>query len=238
MEQRIDRWRLELTQNARQEKIKILSSFFKTGKGGYGEGDEFIGLSVPANRAISRQYHDMPEDCISSMLKSEIHEFRLAALLALTERYRRSRKDESAQKAIAEFYLAHTRWINNWDLVDLSAPSILGEYVAATGDDAILYRLSHSASMWEQRIAIVATLTLIRKGQFDTTMALAEAYLTHSHDLIHKATGWMLREVGKRDENRLRTFLDTHTTHMPRTALRYAIEKLDADSRKHYMTLK
>lgn len=236
MDSNVKIWQEELRQAANPGKIGILSSFFKTGKGEYGEGDLFIGLTVPLNRSISRKYHNEPHEALSAMLTSPIHEFRLAALLALVERARKAKTDVVRHKAIADFYLAHTDHINNWDLVDLSAPQIIGEYMVAAGSCEIAYRLARSSRMWEQRIGIVSTFTLIKHGHFDATLRIAEQLLTHRHDLIHKATGWMLREVGKRDEATLAAFLDAHCTSMPRTALRYAVERLDPTTRKHYMT--
>lgn len=219
---------------ANEKKIKILSSFFKTGKGEYGEGDVFIGIKVPDNRAVAKKFFDAPYDVIELMLRSEIHEHRLSALLALAERYRKTKDDES-RREILDFYLSHTDRINNWDLVDLSAPQIVGEHQLRHPDPELLDRLSMSGHIWTQRIAIVATYTLIKHRQLDDTYRLAERYLSHSHPLIHKATGWMLREAGKRDEERLRRFLDRYATTMPRTALRYAIERLSPELRAHYM---
>lgn len=231
-------WQDQLLKNSNPGKIKILSSFFKSGKGEYGEGDKFIGLNVPINRKISKQFYNLPFSEIEKMLCSPIHEFRLAALLALVERYRKNKKTASAIKQIVDFYLSHTANINNWDLVDLSAPQIIGQYMLDTDCYEISERLVFSDNLWEQRISIVATYTLIKAGKHDLTLRLAKILLSHKHDLIHKATGWMLREVGKRDINALTTFLDTFAPKMPRTALRYAIEKLDSETRKHYMSLK
>ena len=238
MSENLKRWQCELRSDADKAKIGVLSSFFKTGKGEYGEGDIFIGLSVPKNRAVSKKYSEIPLDDIAVMLSSPIHEFRLAALLALVERQRKLRTDCAGRKIIVDFYLAHTAFINNWDLVDLSAPTIIGDYMADIGSADIAFSLVNSKSMWEQRIAIVSTLALIRRGDFAATLRIAEDLLSHPHDLIHKSTGWMLREVGKRDEAVLRVFLDKHCTSMPRTALRYAIERLDNEIRRYYMTLK
>lgn len=229
-------WQQQLEEAARPEKVKILSSFFKTGKGGYGEGDTFIGLTVPDNRKISKDFFDSPFQVIAEMLSSPIHEFRLAALLALVERYHRCSKDAAARAEIADFYLSHTAGINNWDLVDLSAPQIIGSQMLFTGSTDIADRLAQSSNMWEQRISIVSSLTLIRAGEFALTLRLAEIFLSHKHDLIHKASGWMLREIGKRSLVTLCEFLDRHATEMPRTMLRYAIEKFDAPLRKHYMS--
>ena len=228
-------WQQQLKAAAQPEKVAILSSFFKCGKGEYGEGDRFLGITVPVNRAISRLYYLLPLDQIAAMLHSPYHEFRLGALLALVRRYERCKADRAQ---IVDFYLQNTRYINNWDLVDLSCPKIIGEYVLTQPDASMLMRLSRSKDMWEQRIAIVSTLTLIRANRFDTTIAIAESYLSHSHDLIHKATGWMLREMGKRSEQHLTAFLQSHAEQMPRTALRYAIERLSPDQRAHWLSIK
>ena len=169
------------------------------------------------------------------MLKSEIHEFRFSALLALVTKFK---KIKDKRKEILDFYMSHTSACNNWDLVDLSAPYILGEYLLTNPNSALLDSLSRSTNMWEQRIAIVCTLTLIRRGLFDDSLRLAERYLTHTHPLIHKATGWILREIGKKNITTLRSFLDKLASKMPRTALRYAIEKMDAEERTHYLHMK
>lgn len=233
----IETWKRELTAAANPEKIKTFLSFFKTGKGEYGEGDKFIGLSVPQNRAISKRYHHLDFDAISKMLHEEIHEYRLAAYIALAEKFRKEKNEEHRQ-AIVDFYLDTAERANNWDLVDLSAPLILGEHLLTHPSPTLLDRLSTDSCLWRQRIAIVATWTLIKHHRLDDTFRLAERYMTHPHPLIHKATGWMLREAGKRDEARLRTFLDQYATKMPRTALRYAIEKFDQDTRQYYMKKK
>ena len=228
-------WQQSLRGAARPEKIAILSSFFKCGKGEYGEGDQFLGIVVPDNRAISAKYYALPLDDIAEMLHSPYHEFRLAALLALVRRYERCRDD---RQAIVDFYLQNTAYINNWDLVDLSCPKIIGAHIISHPESTLLTRLSQSTSMWEQRIAIVSTLTLIRAGIFEPTITIAESLLSHPHDLIHKATGWMLREMGKRSEQHLTEFLKRHAAAMPRTALRYAIERLSPEQRKHWLATK
>ncbi len=229
-----NKWQAELEASANPEKIKIFSSFFKTGKGEYGEGDKFIGLSVPANRKIAIQYYNLPFAEFVIMLHHPIHEFRLSALLALVHRYKKTKIKEE-QKAIVDFYIDNSSCCNNWDLVDLSAPYILGDYLLKYPDSNLLDRLSHSNNLWQQRIAIVSTLTLIRHNRFDDALRLCKRYLTHPHQLIHKATGWILREIGKRDISTLIAFLDIYAPTMPRTALRYAIEKLDTPTRQYYM---
>lgn len=227
-----------------------LMRFFKTGRGEYGEGDRFFGLKVPQTRAVvkeARRDVALPE--IEKLLYSQWHEVRLAGFLLLVEEMKaalpskRRDSDASARRRdeIAEFYLRHACQANNWDLVDLSCPKILGEWLihrSANGsmpDRAILDRLVGSDNLWEQRIGIVTTWRLIREGQTGDTLRLAPKLLSHSHDLIHKATGWMLREVGKKDMEALDDFLERYCTTMPRTALRYAIEKKDEAERQYWL---
>lgn len=229
-------WKQRLLNAASPEKIPVLSRFFKTAPGEYGEGDIFIGLTVPGNRAIARDYHDSPLPAIKIMIDSPEHEFRLSGFLALVARYKKH-KDESSRRATVEFYLDNAERANNWDLVDLSCDMIVGPHVLATGDTGILDSLSLSGNLWRERIAIVSTMALIRAGRYDMTLKLSLRYLSHPHPLIHKATGWMLREIGKRDRDTLIGFLDEHAREMPRTALRYSIEHLEPDLRKHYMKL-
>lgn len=214
---------------ADEEKKIVLPRFFKTGKGEYGEGDRFMGVIVPNTRKVAKKHDGASWEVIEALLESEWHECRLCALLMLVEKYRKH-PEESVR-----FYLGHTKGINNWDLVDLSAPYILGRHMIGTTDRSVLYSLSGSDNMWEQRIAVVSTLTFIRDNQFDDTVKLAGMFLDTRHDLIQKAVGWMLREVGKRDELTLTDFLDKHCRHMPRTMLRYAIERLTPEQRAHYM---
>ena len=227
-------WKSEINDAGSANKAKILSRFFKTGKGEYGEGDILVGVTVPVNREIAKKYSEADFSTIKSMLDSPIHEHRLSGLLALVQKYK---KQKNNRTDIVKFYLSQTKNINNWDLVDLSAPYILGEYLNANYDQSIIDQLSNSQSMWERRIAIVSTLTIIRKNDIDLALKLSEKYLTDTQPLIHKATGWILREVGKKDEKSLIDFLDKHTSTMPRTALRYAIERLDKDTRTHYINI-
>lgn len=234
----VEKWQSELRAVAQPEKIKILSSFFKTGKGEYGEGDKFIGLTVPENRRVASKYFDAPFSDIEKMLNSEIHEFRLSALLALVAKYKKSKTLE-ARQAIVDFYVTRGTLANNWDLVDQSSPYILGAFHIDHPNPALLDRLSHSDNLWLQRIAIVSTLSQIRVKRYDDTLRLARRYLSHPHPhpLIHKATGWMLREIGKRDEATLRQFLEENAGMMPRTALSYAIERLSPADRAHFRAL-
>lgn len=228
----------ELEAVASEEKAKILSRFFKTGKGEYGEGDIFLGVTVPQVRAVACAHAALPYSETEELLMSPVHEHRLCGFLILVEQFRRARPDEDLRWEIKEYYLAHGHRANNWDLVDLSAPKILGEWLADNPDSKLLDKLSRSDNLWIQRIAIVCTLALIRRNRHDDTLRLAQRFLEHTHPLIHKATGWMLREVGKRDESALIDFLDRHYTMMPRTALRYAIERLTPEQKAHYMAKK
>lgn len=230
-------WQNELRNAANPNKIAVFMSFFKTGKGEYGEGDKFIGLSVPQNRSIAKKYHNVDFESIDIMLQHEIHEFRLSGFLALVEKFKK-KKDSKSQKCIVDFYVTRGTRANNWDLVDLSAPYILGTYLLSHPNSELLDELSFSDNLWLQRIAIVSTLTLVRKNKFDETLRLAKRYLSHPHPLIHKATGWLLREIGKKDEVVLLDFLDKYATNMPRTSLRYAIERLSPQLRQSIMLRK
>ncbi len=214
------------------EKAIVLQGFFKTGKGQYGEGDLFLGVTVPASRKIALKYRELPLPEIVKLLKSPYHEIRFCALMILVEQYERG--DEKTRTRIYCLYLDHTRWVNNWDLVDLSAPDIVGTHLL-NGDRSVLDRLAGSGSLWEQRIAMVSTITFIRKGEFADTFRLAERFRTHPHDLMHKASGWMLREVGKRDRAALTEFLRKHRLSMPRTMLRYAIEHYPEEQRREFL---
>ena len=211
------------------EKKTLLPRFFKTGKGEYGEGDRFLGVIVPNTRKVAKNHKDSPYIVIEMLLESEWHECRLCALLMLIEKYRKE-PDEAVL-----FYLTHTKGINNWDLVDLSAPYILGDYLKDKTDRNVLYDLAGSSVMWERRIAVVSTLMLIRDGQLDDTFRLAEMLIDSRHDLMQKSIGWMLREVGKRDKGLLVQFIEKHKHEMPRTMLRYAIEKFPEPERREFM---
>lgn len=206
--------------------------FFRTGPGEYGEGDVFIGVRVPAQRSVARRFRDLDLDEITLLLGSEIHEHRLTAALILTDRY--ARGDPEAREQTYRFVLDHLTAFDNWDIVDSVAPKIVGEHLLG-GPHGDLYAMAGSGELWAERMAIVATLAFIRKDRFETTLALAEGFLDHEHDLVHKAAGWMLREVGKRDPAVLRSFLDAHAAQMPRTMLRHAIEKLPELERRAYM---
>ena len=219
----------ELRAYSDDEKKAVLPRFFKTGKGEYGEGDRFLGVIVPNTRKVAKNHKDSPYIVIEMLLESEWHECRLCALLMLIEKYRKE-PDEAVH-----FYLTHTKGINNWDLVDLSAPYILGDYLKDKTDRNVLYDLAGSSVMWERRIAVVSTLMLIRDGQLDDTFRLAEMLIDSRHDLMQKSIGWMLREVGKRDKGLLVQFIEKHKHEMPRTMLRYAIEKFPEPERREFM---
>ena len=217
------------------DKATHLSRFFKTGPGQYGEGDQFIGVRVPEQRRIATRYRDLPTEEIARLLASPFHEHRLTGLLVLVERFAKS-KDATARREIVDFYLALLERVNNWDLVDLSAPKILGEHLLHhMNERAILFAMAKSANLWERRVAVLATWPMIKQGQFKEFLALAETLLTDTHDLMHKAVGWMLRETGKVNLAILEEFLEKHTDNMPRTMLRYAIERLEPDRRRYFM---
>jgi 3-methyladenine DNA glycosylase AlkD len=210
----------------------ISQSFFKTGNGEYGEGDVFLGLTVPAQRKLAKKYRTLPLAAIQSLLKSKIHEHRLVALLILVDQY--TRGDANTKDGLFAFYLVNAKRVNNWDLVDSSAPYIIGAHLL-TRSRKLLRDLAKSENLWERRIAIVATLWLIRAGELDDTFAVSRLLLKDKHDLIHKAVGWMLREAGKKSPDRLRQFLAQHHALMPRTALRYAIERFPESERKQWL---
>ena len=222
-----------MTAKADATQVAGLSRFFKTGPGQYGEGDKFLGIKVPVTREVVKAcwkettWEDL-EECVTS----EYHEVRLAALLTLVELFKHNKKQ---QKEYIDFYLAHTAYINNWDLVDLSCYPLLGVWLLDK-DRAILYDLARNGkTIWEQRIGMVSTMTFIRNGQIDDTFAIADILLHHPHDLIHKAVGWLLREAGKRDKDALVNYLKPRCKEMPRTMLRYAIEKFPEAERKQFL---
>ena len=222
----------ELTQLADPADAKNLAWFFKTGPGDYGEGDQFRGIRVPVIRKLVRKARELPLADVTALLASPWHEDRLLALLILVEQYRRG--DVATRQAIFDLYLAHTDRINNWDLVDSSAEHNVGPHVF--GDDtALLTRLAQSSSLWERRIAMLATSYFIGQGSFDEPLRIAGLLLHDKHDLIHKAVGWMLREIGDRDLAAEEAFLVRHYKTMPRTMLRYAIEKFPTDRRQAYL---
>jgi len=266
---------------ASPEKAEVLSRFFKMGPGQYGEGDVFLGVTMPEIRKVAREFRELPFSEIETLLASPYHEARMAGLLVLVDRFERA--GEESRKEVYDFLIAHRGAMNNWDLVDVIVPKIVGAYLTGlqftpskthpsvprtgqlpsergagkreVGEERagekgagrkiavmgwsgreILYHFAQSDDLWERRIAIVSTFAFIRADEFDDTIAIAKMLLGDRHDLIHKATGWMLREVGKRDESVLRKFLDTHAPRMPRTMLRYAIERLSEEERKGDMS--
>ena len=216
-------------------KAEIMQTFFKTGKGEYGEGDVFIGVTVPDQRSVAKEFYSkISLEELGELLSSKIHEHRLTALLILVHQFEKT-KDKIKQKEIIDFYLKHTKHINNWDLVDTSCYKILGRYCFENQDSKLLDKLSESENMWEKRMAIVATMHHIKKGKFELTKAFALKNLKHPHDLMHRANGWLLREMGKMNEKELLDFLNLHYKEMPRTCLRYAIEKFDEELRQDYL---
>lgn len=219
----------ELETLADSKKANILSGFFKTGKGQYGEGDMFLGITVPQQRIIAKKYKNLPLKDTETLLKSKTHEHRLIALFILIGHYRRNK-----EKTV-KMYLKNTRYINNWDLVDSSAHLILGDYLEDK-DRSILYKLAQSKNLWEKRIAIISTYHFIRRRDFKDTFKISELLLHDPHDLIHKAVGWMLREVGKKDRKAEEKFLQKHYKKMPRTMFRYAIEHFEEKKRKVYLS--
>lgn len=228
----------KLQQLANPQKKTILSSFFKSGKGEYGEGDIFIGVTVPAQRSLVKSVKELDIKEIQTLLQSPFHECRMTALLFLVEKFKRA-KIQDEQKLIYQFYINNSAHINNWDLVDLSAPTIVGGFLKNCSKTE-LYQLVQSSNIWLQRIAIVSTITFIREGKFDDTLELSKILLHHPHDLIQKAVGWMLREVGKRDFDMEYIFLAEAERYktMPRTMLRYAIEKFPENIRKEFLLSK
>lgn len=224
--------REELNKYADSEQAKIYLRFFKTGKGDYGEGDKFIGAKVPVSRKIAKQFKDLPFPDIQSLLNSKIHEERLIGLFILIEQYKWA--DEARTKDIFNFYLENLRAVNNWDLVDLSAEKIVGAYLLDK-DHKILFKLARSKDLWERRIAIMSTFCFIKNRSYETTVSISNILLNDEHDLIHKAVGWMLREIGKRDLKVEEDYLKKNYKIMPRTMLRYAIEKFPENKRQAYL---
>ncbi|MFH1649113.1 MAG: DNA alkylation repair protein [Candidatus Woesearchaeota archaeon] len=221
-----------LRTNTSPERASASQRFFKTGKGEYGEGDIFIGGSVPDIRKVAKEFVKADFKTIQALLNSKVHEERLCALLILVEQFKKA--DEKQKKNIIALYLKNTHNVNNWDLVDLSAPRILGEWLV-NNDRKILYTFIKSKLLWERRIAVLATFAFIARSDFKDSMRLSELLLKDKQDLMHKAVGWMLREVGKKDKKTLETFLKKHHKVMPRTMLRYAIERFPPDERARWM---
>ncbi len=226
-----------LLEQASPTRAALSRSFFKTNPGDYGDGNQFLGLTVPQIRALLPETDALCLEEVLVLLHSVWHEERLLALLIIVRRFEKARNDVPTREEIVKLYLENLPWVNNWDLVDSSAPHVLGTWLL-THDRSILDELAASSCLWEQRAAIVATLTLIRNQEFDDTLRLCAGLISHPHHLIHKACGWMLREIGRRDEIKLSFFLDRYAVAMPRTMLRYALEKLPQPDRRHYMNLR
>lgn len=234
----VEKLELALESCAKPEKAAFYPRFFKTGKGEYGEGDRFIGVVVPDQRKVARQFRDLPLPDVARLLESPYHEHRNTALFILSLRYAAAKTD-GERTDIYRFTLDHFGGINNWDLVDCAGPKIIGVHMLGHPSEIVkLYRWAGDKNLWKRRMSIIATFPFIRAGQFDHTLEIAERLVTDEHDLIHKAVGWMLREVGNRDRSAECGFLDVHAITMPRTMLRYAIEKFPERLRQHYLKLR
>lgn len=227
----------EIHANKSPGRAKLSQRYFKTGKGEYGEGDKFLGLILPVMRSLSKKYYRLITiSDLEQMIKNPWHEIRVMALMIADMQF--AKGDDGMKEKMFSFYISNAEYINNWDLVDISAPNIVGKYLINNQDRKILYEFAGSKNLWKKRISIISTLSFIRTGQFDDTVKLAEILLHDKHDLIHKAVGWMLREMGKRDIDKLRSFLDKYGHEMPRTMLRYSIEKMIPSERKKYLEKK
>ncbi len=227
----LNKLKKDLKKASNKKQAVLLQRFFKMGKGQYGEGDIFLGIKVPIQRSTAKRY-DLGLEDIQKLLNSKIHEERLIGLFILISKYKKS--DENLKEEIYKFYLKNSKRINNWDLVDLSSHKIVGNYLLDK-DRKILYELAKSSNLWEKRISVISTFAFINDGDFKDSLAIAEILLGDAHDLIHKAVGWMLREIGKRDKKVLEGFLKKYYKAMPRTMLRYAIEKFSEKERKIWM---
>ena len=224
----------ELRKNATPERARVSVRYFKTGKGEYGEGDQLLGVAVPFQRALAAKYAtQVTEADISDLLSSPYHEIRLTALFMLNTRFLKS-ADQAEAKKWVNFYLSHINCINNWDLVDSSAPIVLGTWLQ-NRNRRILYQFAKSKNLWKNRIAMLTTLAFIRKNELDDLLKLAEIFIHHPHDLLHKATGWMLREGWKKNPQLIEAFLTKFASQMPRTMLRYSIEKMSPTKKKRFM---
>ena len=224
----------ELRKHATAERARVSMRYFKTGKGEYGEGDQFLGVAVPFQRSLAAKYaNQVTEADISALLTSPFHEIRLTALFMLNTRFLKS-ADQTEAKKWVDFYQSHIHCINNWDLVDSSAPIVLGSWLK-NRNRQILYQFARSKNLWKNRIAILSTLAFIRNNELADLLKLAEIFIDHPHDLIHKATGWMLREGWKRNPKVIEAFLTEFASQMPRTMLRYAIEKMSPAKKKYFM---
>jgi 3-methyladenine DNA glycosylase AlkD len=224
----------ELRKHANSERARVSMRYFKTGKGEYGEGDQFLGVAVPIQRSLAAKYvSQVTEADISVLLSSPYHEIRLTALFMLNTRFLKS-ADQAEAKKWVDFYLSHIHCINNWDLVDSSAPIVLGTWLQ-NRNRRILYQFARSKNLWKNRIAMLTTLAFIRNNELNDLLKLAEIFISHPHDLMHKAAGWMLREGWKRDPKTVEAFLTKFASQMPRTMLRYSIEKMSPAKKKYFM---
>lgn len=230
---------IELKKLSNPQKKEKNYQFFRAFLGGYGEGDEFLGITVPDQRKVAQKFKDIDEKTLTELINSKYHEARLTGIFILVEKYKKSKKKNSEiiPKTWVDFYLNHKSSINNWDLVDSSSPYILGDYLinAPQKERKILYKLAQSKNLWDNRIAMIATMALIKNNEFTDALKLCKIFINHPHDLIHKAVGWMLREIGNRNKKIETDFLDKHFKKMPRTMLRYAIEKFTLQEKKAYM---
>ncbi|NLC11676.1 MAG: DNA alkylation repair protein [Firmicutes bacterium] len=225
----------ELRKHADPDKAAFLPKYFNAFPGGYGEGDQFIGVKVPLQRKVARKYYkNISLEELESLLREPVHEYRLTALIMLVNKFQQKKMEEEERKAIVDFYLRNISYVNNWDLVDSTADKILGAYLFDK-EKALLYKLAQSGDLWKQRIAIIATFYFIRNEDYKDTLQIAKILLHHKHDLIHKAVGWALREVGKKNFQLLYNFLKEHYKNMPRTMLRYAIERFEPELRKKFL---
>ena len=232
MSKQVTALRMKIKSLASPDISKTMQWFFKTGNGDYGEGDIFVGLKVPTQRKLAREFNYLKLSDLKILLGSKVHEERLISLFILVDKYEKG--DDRDKDQIFSFYLKNIKRINNWDLVDLSAPKIIGKHLLKK-DRSLLYKFALSKNLWERRVSILSTFEFVRNNDFETTLKIAETLLTDKHDLIHKAVGWMLREVGKRDLTTEENFLKLHYKKMPRTMLRYSIEKFPESKRKKYL---
>lgn len=220
------------------ERAEHSMRFFKTGAGQYGEGDLFLGLTVPLQRQIAKKHKDLTFEELSKLFESKYHEFRLCGCIILINQFQKSREEQHKNR-IYNFLLKHLKALNNWDLIDTTVPPIIGSHILQNPElKPQLYAWAHSKNLWEKRIAMLATFAFIRSGDFSDAIKIAEILLNDTHDLIHKAVGWMMREAGNKNLKVLEDFLEKHHQHMPRTMLRYAIEKLPQNKRAYYMKKK
>ena len=232
MKIKVSELKLELENISSTEKRAAYQWFFKTGKGDYGEGDSFIGVTMPELHKAAKKYKNLEFNEIRELLKSPIHEHRMVGLLILVLRY------EKQKKEVFEFYLENVEAANNWDLIDVTAPKVIGKYLLENPKEKdLLYNFANSSDLWKKRISIISTMTFIKNNQFEDAIKISEILIKDEHDLIHKAVGWMLREIGKKDEVKLKEFLNKHIREMSRTTLRYSIEKLDSEERLRYLRM-